>query len=254
MIARFCALGPNPWVAKIRMDAEQTAAGRLASPQRLGKALDPLTRQPEAGVGGPGLSPMDPPDAYAPPGLDAVELAQLHPFLAQLCTEHALLLEGLGAVEETIRTVQDAGFTRQAERTLLGFVEDIDTVFIPHSRQEEVVLFPLLRERLIADGEHGKGRVPTTAVDLMADDHLTVIRLAAVIANFLKLGARLPDERSARIVQDAALRHAGSLVAVLRLHIFREDNIVFSSAHRLIAAGELDAMQGAARRHSMTAT
>ena len=161
------------------------------------KQIDPLTKQPEEGIGGAGMSPMDPPEAYAPPALDRVNLTEMHPFLRQLCEEHALLSEKLSVVEEAILSVQKAGFTKQVESTLLGFCQVLDRHFIPHSRQEEVALFPLLHERLIADGEHSKGRVRTTAVDLMKDDHVKVIQLAAVIANFLKLGSHLPDERSA---------------------------------------------------------
>jgi hemerythrin-like domain-containing protein len=190
---------------------------------------------------------MDPPEAYAPPSLDRVALTEMHPFLRKLCEEHALLSAELSVVEEAILSVQKAGFTEQVESTLLEFCQVLDRDFIPHSRQEEVTLFPLLHERLIADGEHGKGRVPTTAVDVMQDDHLKVIQLAAVIVNFLRLGPRLPDESSTLVVQDAALRHAKSLVELLRLHIFREDNIVFCSAHRLISAQELNRMQSGGR-------
>ena len=214
---------------------------------RTANQVDPLTRQPEAGVGDGSMSPMDPPEAYAPPGLDRVALTEMHPFLRQLGEEHALLSEELSVVEAAILSVQKSGFTKQVEGTLLGFCQVLDRDFIPHSRQEEVVLFPLLHERLIADGEHSKGRAPTTAVDVMQDDHLKIIQLAAVIVNFLRLGPHLPDASSTLVVQEAALRHAQSLVELLRLHMFREDNIVFCSAHRLISAQELDRMQSGGR-------
>ena len=210
---------------------------------RTANQVDPLTRQPEAGVGDGSMSPMDPPEAYAPPGLDRVAPSEMHPFLRQLCEEHALLCEELRVVEEAILSAQKTGFTKKVESTLLGFCQVLGRDFIPHSRQEEVILFPVLHQRLIADGEHSKGRAPTTAVDVMQDDHLKVIQLAAVIVNFLRLGRHLPDESSTLVVRDAALRHAKSLVELLRLHVFREDNIVFCSAHRLISAQELDRMQ-----------
>jgi len=198
-----------------------------------------------SGVGDGGMSPLHPPEAYAPPGLGRVNVSELHPFLRQLCAEHALLSEELSVVEGALASVRDAGFTKQVESLLLGFCKALERDFMPHSRHEEAALFPLLHARLIADGEHGQGSVPTTAVNLMVDDHVKVIQLAAVIANFLKLGARLPDERSTLVVRDAAVRHAVSLVELLRLHIFREENIVFVMAQRLIAAAELDRMQPA---------
>jgi hemerythrin-like domain-containing protein len=167
----------------------------------------------------------------------------MHPFLRKLCEEHVLLSEELRVVEEAILSVQKTGFTGQVESTLRGFCQALGRDFIPHSRQEEALLFPLLHERLIADGEHSKGRVPTTAVDLMKDDHVKIIQLAAVILNFLRLAPHLTHQDSRLILQDAALRQAKSLVELLRLHVFREDNIVFSLAHRLISAEEFARMR-----------
>ncbi len=215
----------------------------LDLPVRTANQLDPLARQPEAGVGEGALSPMDPPDAYAPPGLDRVALTDMHPFLRQLCEEHAALSEELKMVEGAVLAFGQAGFTEQVESKLLAFCQALAGDFIPHSRHEEMWLFPLLHERLIADGEHSKGMVLTTAVNVMQDDHIRVIQLAAVIVNFLRLGSRLPDELSARVLRDAAVRHAKSLIELLHLHMFREDHIVFSAAQRLISAAELDQLQ-----------
>jgi hemerythrin-like domain-containing protein len=64
--------------------------------------------------------------------------------------------------------------------------------------------------------------------------------------NFLGLVFRLPDERSGMIVLDAALEQGKNLVELLRLHVFREDNVIFSLAHRLISTAEFDEMQSRA--------
>ena len=186
---------------------------------------------------------MDPPEAYSPPGLDQVPVSEMHPLLQRLCREHSALSEAMNVVEEALVSIPGTGFSAQMEAALLGFCQVVESDFIPHSRHEEVILFPLLHERLILDGEHSNGRVATTAVDVMKDEHLTVIKLSAVIENFLKIASHLPDEGSALIMRDSAVKHAGSLVALLRLHIFREDKIVFCSAHRLISAQEFDAMR-----------
>ncbi|MBI4509915.1 MAG: hemerythrin domain-containing protein [Deltaproteobacteria bacterium] len=215
--------------------------------------VDPLTRQPEAGVSAAGLSPMDPPEAYAPPALDRVPLEELHPFLRHLSEDHSRLAEELARIDEVILACGRAGFTpgvaggvaayevaNEVDRELARFIGFVEHEFIPHSRHEEQALFPLLRKRLIAAGEHGKGREPKTSVDVMQDDHVKAIQLAAVVLNFLRLAPHLPDDRSRLILRDAALRHAKSLVEHLRLHMFREDSIVFVSAHRLISGVELD--------------
>lgn len=209
--------------------------------------IDPLRKQPERGLdSGNGLSPMDPPDAYAPPSVEPVPTTELHPFLRKFRDEHVPLMEELNAFEEAILSIQKNGYTKESDTKLRHFFHFFDHEFIPHGRREEATLFPLLHQRLIAAGEHGKGSVPTTATDVMEDEHAKAMQLAAVILNFLGLAFRLPDERSRLIVLDAALEKGKNLVELLRLHVFREDNVVFSLAHRLISRTEFDEMQSRA--------
>lgn len=216
------------------------------------KAGDPVRRQEEHGCDQPdGLSPMDPPDAYAPPGevpVDEADLERRHPYLRALTNDHARLMEAMALLEEKLAKVGETGFTDDADVAVMRFLETFDREFVAHSREEEARLFPLLHERLIASGEHSKSRVLTTAIDVMKDEHLKAVQLAAVVLNLVRLGSVLPDERSAQIVVNAALGEIRKLVELLRLHIFREDGIVFARAQGLIAPAELDAMSAAGRR------
>jgi hemerythrin-like domain-containing protein len=207
--------------------------------QELNK-IDPLAKQASHTMGKPSLSPMDPPEAYAPPSLNQVLVETMHPFLKKLVDEHTLFLTELGIFEETILSIQRTGFTRELDAALKHFFHFFDEEFVIHSRREETDLFPLLRERMIAEGEHGTGENPTTPIDIMNDDHLKAVQLAAVILNFRELAFRLADEKSRLIVLDAALEQGKNLVELMRLHIFREDNIVFPQAHRLILHSEFD--------------
>ena len=209
--------------------------------------IDPLRKQPERGLDvAQGLSPMDPPDAYAPPSVEPVLAADMHPFLRKFRDEHAPFMEELNAFEAAILAIQKNGYTKESDARLRHFFHYFDQEFIPHSRREEATLFPLLHARLIADGEHGRGSVPTTAIDLMQDEHAKAMQLAAVVVNFLGLVFRLPDERSRLIVLDAALEQGKNLVELLRLHVFREGNVICSLAHRLISTTEFDEMQSRA--------
>ncbi|HLF74941.1 MAG TPA: hemerythrin domain-containing protein [Anaerolineales bacterium] len=211
------------------------------------KRIDPLRKQAERGLGsGTGLSPMDPPDAYAPPSVEPVPAEALHPFLRKFRDEHVPFMEELNAFEAAILSIQKTAYTKESDAKLRRFFQFFDHEFIPHSRREEATLFPLLRERLMASGEHGGGSGPTTAADVMEDEHVKAMQLAAVVVNFLGLVFRLPDERSGMIVLDAALEQGKNLVELLRLHVFREDNVVCSLAHRLISTAEFDAMQSRA--------
>ncbi|MEK7437814.1 MAG: hemerythrin domain-containing protein [Pseudomonadota bacterium] len=205
--------------------------------------IDPLKKQAERGLEvAQGLSPMDPPDAYAPSGIEPVPAEALHPFLRKFRDEHVPFLQELNAFEAAIHSIQKAGYTREADARLRHFFQYLDQEFVPHSRREDTALFPLLRERLIASGEHGSGSVPATATDVMEDEHAKAMQLAAVVVNFLGLVFRLPDERSGMIVLDAALEQGKNLIELLRLHVFREDNVVFPLAHQLISIAEFDEM------------
>ncbi len=209
--------------------------------------IDPLHKQAERGVDiAHGSSPMDPPDAYAPSSIAPVPAEAMHPFLRQFRDEHVPFMNELNAFEAAVLSIKNSGYTKEADAKLRHFFHYLDREFVPHSRREEATLFPLLRERLIASGEHGSGSVPATATEVMEDEHAKAMQLAAVVVNFLGLVFRLPDERSAMIVLDAALEQGKNLVELLRLYVFREDNVVFSLAHRLISTAEFDAIQSKA--------
>ncbi len=223
--------------------AEQLTVMEIHKLQR----IDPLKKQAERGLdGAQGLSPMDPPDAYAPAGIDPVPAEAMHPFLRKFRDEHVPFLAELDALEAAILAIQKSGYTKESDAKLRHFFHYLDQEFSPHSRREEATVFPLLHERLISSGEHGSGSDPTTAVDLMQDEHAKAMQLAAVVMNFLGLVFRLPDQKSAMIVLDAALEQGKNLVELLRLHVFREDNVVFALAHRLISIAEFDQMQSKA--------
>ncbi len=206
--------------------------------------IDPLKKQAERGLEvAQGLSPMDPPDAYAPSSIAPVPAEAMHPFLRQFRDEHVPFMEELNAFEAAILSIQKSGYAKEADAKLRHFFHYLEQEFTPHSRREEATVFPLLHERLISSGEHGSGSNPATAVDLMQDEHAKAMQLAAVVVNFLGLVFRLPDQRSAMIVLDAALEQGKNLIELLRLHVFREDNVVFPLAHRLISQAEFDEMQ-----------
>jgi len=207
------------------------------------KRADPVRKQTGHGLAGPeALSPMDPPDAYAPPNLAPVAAEDMHSFLRKLLAEHVSFLVEVDAFEDALISIRKGGYTREADGRLRHFLNFLDEEVIAHHRREEATLFPLLRLRLLAAGEHGSGDDPETPVDLMQDEHIKTVQLAAVILNFLGLAFRFPDEKTRLIVLDAALEQGKFLVELLRLHFFREDNVVFPLAHQLITPIEFEQM------------
>ncbi len=204
---------------------------------------DPLKRKVEKQTEQEEFSPMDPPDAFSPPNLEAVEYKDMHPFLQNLVDEHKTCIKELDTFEEVLINIQQNGISRDANEKLSNFFEYFDDHLVKHNQKEDKALFPLLHERLMENGEHGHGPTPLTATDMLEDDHTKVLQLAAVVFNFFGLTMRLPDQNSRLVVLDAALEQGKSLIEIMRLHIFREDNIVFSQAHKYISKSEFDEME-----------
>ncbi len=203
---------------------------------------DPLTKQQEIDVETKGLSPMDPPDAYDPPLKDAVPYEQLHPFLQELYDEHQEFSAELDAVETRIRKIQTGGFAKEDNSEFAKFFKLLDEDVLRHHKAEEQWLFPLLQKRLLENEEHSKGNYPTTAVDMMLEDHVKIVQLSALAFNMMSLAFRLPDRASSLMVLDLAIEQCKALHEALKLHIFREDHIVWTLAHKYLTPAELDDM------------
>lgn len=210
---------------------------------KLRKKDDPIHRMVSKGDHDEGLSPMAPPDLYAPPGENqGVPYEDMHPVLQAYRDEHAAIVQELSAFEGALATILETGPNREVEAVLSSFFRAIDEKVLPHNREEERALFPLLAERLIERGEHSKGEARTTAIDVLSDDHLQIVQLSAVIFNFFAVASRLPDAVSRGIVLKAAVEQGQVLAELLRLHMFREDHVVFSLAHQYLSTEELDQM------------
>ncbi|MCC6754638.1 MAG: hemerythrin domain-containing protein [Saprospiraceae bacterium] len=189
------------------------------------------------------FSPMDPPDAYHPPSLQAVPKEELAPLLQHLMDEHQTLTEALERFEQILIEIRKEGITRERNAALGGFYRVIDETVALHHLREERLLFPLLHDRLIDKGEHSTGAIRESAVDVMESDHIRTMQLASLTLNLMGLASRLPDPASQAVVIDLAVEQGLALSELMRLHIFREDNVVFPLAHSLITREEFAEMQ-----------
>lgn len=203
---------------------------------------DPLKRMVEKQTDQEEFSPMDPPDAYDPPQLEAIPYEDMHPFLQKLRDEHKTYIAKLEAFEEALLRIQENGMDKGTEEKLSEFYHFFDNEILRHSQREDKILFPLLHQRLIEKGEHSQGADSTTAINVLEDDHVEAIQLAAISFNFFGLAVRLPNPESQIIVLDAAINQCKTLIEHLRLHIFREDNVVFTQAHKYISTEEFGIM------------
>lgn len=208
------------------------------------KDEDPITRNVEKETGVAELSPMEPPGAYEANVPEAKEVRVEHPLLVRYMEEHEMGREVLDRFEKAMVDYRERNFQLNdaVNDSLREFFTWYEEKLFDHNQREERQLFPLLHKRLIESGEHSESKPPTTAVDMMEDDHVKFIQLSALTFNMLGLAARLPDERSHGFVFQTAFNNARELVELIRLHIYREDHVVFPLAQKLISTEELDAL------------
>ncbi|MBT4760658.1 MAG: hemerythrin domain-containing protein [Bdellovibrionaceae bacterium] len=208
------------------------------------KKDDPVKKNVEKNSGGEELSPMDPPSAMDPPNIDEIPKADRHIFLQRLMEEHEELTKELNNFEKAITEISEKGVTKEADRAFRHFFHFFDQEVLDHQKKEEKELFPILAKRLPpVEGVYpGSESESLTPVEIMEDDHLKIIQLVAVVFNFFGLASRMKDPTSRVMVLDAAIEQGKSLVELLRLHMFREDNVVFVLAHQNIDKELFDRM------------
>ena len=192
------------------------------------------------------VTPIDAPDAYEPPALEEIDLENMHPHLKDLIAQHQPFVTELNVFEGTLKNIQLNGITKEVNPMLGRFFEFFSKEVIPHNRREEFNLFPILASRLIEVGEHSKAEdgadnaEPTTAITVMEEEHLKGIQIAAVAFNLFGLASRLRDPDSRLLVLDAAVEQGKALVELYRLHIFREEKILFPLAQKHLTTEEMD--------------
>src|SRR3989338_7534904 len=197
-------------------------------------AGDPLKRTVEKKTGAPEYSPMDPPSAYEPLAKESIPYENMHPTLKALVDEHHTFTQKLKNFEDVLTLIRKEGLMSHHHSQLRDFFEFFDRTIHPHGKKEEKELFPLLRQKLIEQGEHGPDQ--KTGDDLLEDDHPQALQLAAVSFNLLGLVSRLSNPKSQLEVLDLALTQAQTLVELMRLHIFRENEVIFPLAQKYLAS------------------
>lgn len=203
---------------------------------------DPIKRLVEKQTEQEEFSPMDPPDAYAPPNKEEIPYEDMHPFLQKLIDEHKSCINELDAFEEVLLKIQQESMKPEFNAPMAAFFEYLDNSLVSHHLTEEKILFPVLQRKLLDSGQHSNGPEATTSVDMLEDDHIKLMQLSAVTFNFFGLAGRLPDPASRSIVLDAAIEQGKVLIEMLRLHIFREENVVFIQAQKNINEQEFNEM------------
>lgn len=209
------------------------------------KKTDPLQRHAEKEEIAEN-SPMQPPEAYEATTLKDVDKGNMDEMLRKYMDEHRRAEKVIDRFDKALTKFKSQAYALDQEinASFGEFFQFFDNDLLDHNRREERELFTFLHHRLIEVGECGNGLHPRTAVDLMEDDHVKFIQLGTLSFNLLGLAARLEDTRSRTFVYDVAFDNARELTEMLRLHIYREDEVVFPLAHKHIAAEEWQTLRG----------
>jgi hemerythrin-like domain-containing protein len=198
---------------------------------------DPLRRFVEKESGGPEYSPMDPPDIPT-----KINLNEYAPCLKSLIQEHKEFTSKIEEFEKAVIHLKEHGLIKDDEvnKIINAFFSYFDENILPHNFKEEKILFPVLNERLMEKEEYNQAGGKKTAVDMMEDDHIKLIQLSTITFNLFGLCVRLPDPKSHLLVLDLAIEQGLMLIELLRLHIYRENNIVFDLAQKHLTNEELN--------------
>ena len=186
------------------------------------------------------MSPMDPPEAYAPSTVEPVAYEDMHPLLQNLMDEHKVFINVLNNFESALIEWQQNRwiFNEHINKNFKELFSFLDNNTPEHNKKEEKRLFPLLHKRLIESGEHSNSETPKTGVDVMEEEHIQVAQLGALCLNFLGLGSRMQDKTSREMTFEHAYNQGKEIVEIMRLHIYREDETLFPLAMHLISEEE----------------
>jgi hemerythrin-like domain-containing protein len=217
--------------------------------QELNK-IDPLKRIVEKELNSEEHTPFDPPEAYAPPAVGGIPFEEMHPAIQLLMKEHQELLKVTDAFDKAISSYRESGYMMNPDinKAFGEFYKFFDAHLLLHNAKEEKHFFPVLREKLMNAGEHSVGENPTTAIEIMEDDHQRFVQLGALSFNLYGLATRIMDPASRALILDTASDNARELTELLKLHIFREDYTLFPLAQKLMNNDELSVSELAMKK------
>lgn len=205
--------------------------------------IDPVKKQGEVSTSdrGASLSPMGPPEAHSPPGSVKVEYSDFHPYLRIYVDEHIELKAKMDEFQKILRDLSlGENLSAETDRKVRSFYKEFFKDFLVHNRREEEVLFPILAARFLEIGEHSRTNRPITPINIMEDEHQEAFKVATEAVCVWDLLAHIFDATSRAVILKTFIRKSNTLLEMMRLHIYREDEIIFSLAQRHLSREVLD--------------
>jgi len=187
-------------------------------------------------------SPMDPPDAYSVKNDNITGV--LHPLVHRLTVEGEIINQQIADFENNCNELWKKSQigSQELSETFGVFFRFYDQYLLVSFQNKVRYLYPVIHEKLLDSGEHSKEEYPKTAIDLFEDDYIKTIQLGSLIFNFLGLRNHLKDPVTQNIITDSAFRSAKELIEILKLHFFRESNVLVEMISKMFSSDELDAI------------
>ncbi|WP_373028555.1 hemerythrin domain-containing protein [Sulfurovum sp.] len=168
--------------------------------------------------------------------IDEIPYEDMHPFLQELIDEHHVYTKELNAFEEAVAMIESGKVDREVDEKLRQFFSYFDDQIVSYDQEGEKYLFVSVSKKMITDENFN-------VIEFLEADHVKSIQMAAITFNMLALFSRVPDKQSRFIVLDVALKQAKELIELLRVHIYREDTMIFPYAQRNFTHEELTEIQ-----------
>jgi hemerythrin-like domain-containing protein len=168
--------------------------------------------------------------------MDEIPYEDMHPYLQERIDKHRAYTKELNAFEEAIAMIESGKVDREVDEKLRQFFTYFDDQIVSHNQEGEKYLFIRVSKKMTADEDFN-------VMDFLETDHGKSIQMAAIAFNMLALFSRIPDEKSRFIILDVALKQAKELLELLRVHIYREDTMIFPYAQRNFTNEELTEIQ-----------
>lgn len=168
--------------------------------------------------------------------MEDISYEDMHPFLQELMDENQAYTKELDAFEETIAMIEGGKVDKEVDERLRQFFSYFDDNIVNYNQEGEKYLFAKISKKMTEDENFN-------VLDFLETDHVKSIQMAAVAFNMLALFSRIPDEKSRFIILDIALNHAKELLELLRVHIYRENTMVFPYAQRNFTNEELSEIE-----------
>jgi hemerythrin-like domain-containing protein len=157
--------------------------------------------------------------------VDEIPYEDMHPFLQELIDEHHLYTKELNAFEEAVAMIESGKVDKEVDEKLRQFFTYFDEQIVSYDQEGEKYLFASVSKKMTEDEN-------SNIIGSLETDHMKSIQMAAVAFNMLALFSR-----------DVALKQAKELLELLRVHIYREDTMIFPYAQRNFSDEELTEIQ-----------